>query len=133
MKNYLLKNAAISALLAEAAALIFLVASAFFTYNQHDPDKMSMFFGICSLYFGAIICGVISGLLNRNKTIWIPVVSSIFFIAIQVFSTVLLSNNSFEAIPFVIKALTSTLLSSIIGIIISGKERRRTNRKRSRR
>lgn len=133
MKNGLLKNVAISAFFAELAAFLFLVLSSFFTYKSENPDEVSGFLGIVALVFGSIVCGILSGILNKEKTVTATLLAAFMYVIAQLSVTAMFSENSVEFLPILIKSVIIFLLSLGISYIIGQKLRSRKKKHKSRR
>ena len=133
MKNGLLKNVAISAFFAELAAFLFLVLSSFLTYKSENPDGMSGLLGIIALIFGSVVCGILSGVLNKEKTIIATLFAVFIYIIMQLAVTAMFSENSIGFLPILIKCATITFISLGISYIISNKPRTRKKKHKSRR
>lgn len=133
MKNGFLKNVAISAFFAELAAFLFLVLSSYLTYKSENPDGMSGFLGISALIFGSVICGVLSGILNKENAVPPALISAFIYVVIQLGMTSMFSKNSVNFLPILIKSLTVIAITLGISYIIGNKPRGHKKKHKSRR
>ena len=138
MKNGSLKNAAISVVFAEFAALIFLILSSVFSYNNENADDVTTILALLCHLTTVLICGVLSGFLNKENNISTPIITSLLFTSLQIASAIILSQNEFSATKTVIKSCLIASAVFFVSFLISSKRsgakrrRKRRNVKRKR-
>ena len=129
MKNGVIKNVAIPVIVAEIAAFVFLIIFSFLSYGSSEPDMLAGILGFTCKYLSAIICGILSGFMNKQNQIRLGVAASLLFTALQITLTLSLSDNTkADAILFIRGAITFAIVLTI-SLLISTQSRSRRKRR----
>lgn len=131
MKNGLIRNAAISVIFAEFAALLFLIISAAMSYGKNDPDSMLGLYSIVAHITGITVCGILTGVTNSESSITYCLATSLIHTAIQIIITLLISDNSLVLSSCIIKSLLICASSFGVAYTVSSfKPKKKHKRKR---
>lgn len=134
MNKQSLKSVVISVFFSELTALILLALFAFLTYNKKDPEVYSSKLGVICLMLGSILCGVISSILTKRKTMVVPSVSGLVYCLLQIITSAILSNNTPDFSLITIKLVLTMgmcLIPSFLLLEKNGKKRKRAKRRKS--
>lgn len=118
------KSVVISVFFSELTALLFLVIFAFLTYKQEDPTVYYKFSGISGLFIGALSCSLISTLITKRKSTSIPLISCGIYCLLQIFCTIIWSDNDFNGLSMLIKLLICMAICWLITHFLKDKKRK---------
>lgn len=125
-----IKSVVISVFFSELTALLFLVIMAFISYSKEDPAKYSSLFGIAGLLLGALACGIISTIATKRKSLTLPLISGLFFYALQIICTLLWSENSFDFISVIVKLILSMGICFLSSYLLIEKKSKNKHRRK---
>ena len=124
------KSVVISVFFSELTALILLAAFAFFTYNKPDPAPYSSSLGIVALLIGGLLCGLISTIISKKKTLLIPALSGGAYCLLQILSTLIWSKNETDLKKLIVKILLIMALCLVPSYFLVNKSSKRKRKRK---